>query len=250
MDNQAQPNVPPFQPQPQTQTPTTSPTNWSKTLFFIIFGLIVVAGSVFAGIQIGKNQITKQQPITEQPTISPTQTVVNSIRIPTITIPMEPNSTIDPTEGWKMFESSDNKLTFKYPKDWYTQPLVFQGNVTFGVISLLINNHQYDTGEPSSLNIHYWNNPNKLTLEQFQSQIDSEGGRGYSLFKPSEQSATKVKIGGIDGYYFSKSDCEPFACAGYVVNTGDRIYEIKIFPSSIKYKDLVDQILSTFKFIN
>jgi len=117
---------------------------------------------------------------------------------------------------------------------------------------LLINNQQYDTAvaEPSSVNIQYWSNPNKLSLEQFQSQIDAQGGRIYNLYKPTEQSTIKVKINGIEGYYIAKSDCEPFTCAGYVVNTGNRIYEIKIFPSTIKYKEIVDQILSTFKFLD
>ena len=56
MDNQTQPNISSFQPQPQTQTPTLPLTNWGKVLLFILFGLVIIVGSVFAGIQIGKNQ--------------------------------------------------------------------------------------------------------------------------------------------------------------------------------------------------
>lgn len=84
MENQTQPNIPPFQP--QTQTPTLPPTNWVKVLIFVIFGLAAIAGSTFIGVQIGKKQIVKQQTTTEQSNIIPTQTVANqeviSIPIP------------------------------------------------------------------------------------------------------------------------------------------------------------------------
>lgn len=48
-------------------TPSPTPVLQSKSLFknifLIILGLIIVVGSVYAGIQIGKNQTTKEQPI-------------------------------------------------------------------------------------------------------------------------------------------------------------------------------------------
>lgn len=92
MENQTQPNIPPFQP--QTQTPTLPPTNWVKVLLFVIFGLAAIAGSIFIGVQIGKKQIVKQQPTTEQSNIIPTQTVANQEVISTT---MEPSLTTNPT---------------------------------------------------------------------------------------------------------------------------------------------------------
>lgn len=74
MENEVQPV------KPLSQTPTLIPistppsTNWSKILLFTVLGLISVAGFVFAGIQIGKNQSSSQQPVVVQPTASPTQT--------------------------------------------------------------------------------------------------------------------------------------------------------------------------------
>ena len=62
MENEIQPNVP-------------SHTNWQKVLLFIFLGLVVIAGSVFVVIRIGKSQTTNQQPITEQLTNIPTQGV-------------------------------------------------------------------------------------------------------------------------------------------------------------------------------
>lgn len=48
--------------------PTPSSNNWSKILLFIVLELIVISGSIFVGIQIGKNQVINTNPITLQPT--------------------------------------------------------------------------------------------------------------------------------------------------------------------------------------
>lgn len=111
MDNQTQPNIPPFQS--QTQTPTLPLTNWFKILLFSIFGLIIIAGSIFAGIQIGKNQTPSQQPITEQSNISPTQTVVYPTIIPTKSIP-----TTNLASNWETYIDEGYGFTFNYPKNW------------------------------------------------------------------------------------------------------------------------------------
>jgi len=93
MENEILTNNPPTQPTPQT--PVLPSNNWQRVILFILLGLVVVAGSVFVGIQIGKSQIPNQQPVTVQPTIRPTQTAVN----PTI-LPTEINST-NTTQGVK-----------------------------------------------------------------------------------------------------------------------------------------------------
>lgn len=74
MENKIQPNIPPVQLAPQSlaSVPTPPSTNWSKILIFIVLVLIVVSGSIFIGIQIGKNQVRNTNPITVLPTISPT----------------------------------------------------------------------------------------------------------------------------------------------------------------------------------
>ena len=107
MDNQTQPNIPSFQPTPEP--PVTPPTNWSKIIIFILIGLVVVAGSTYVGIQIGKNQIGKQSKIVEQPTIIPTQTAI----IPTTVLPTKPNPTADPTADWKTYQLPQLNIDFK-----------------------------------------------------------------------------------------------------------------------------------------
>lgn len=109
MEGEIQSNVPPVQPLPQAPTSAPSHTNWSKILLFILLGIIVIAGSIFAGIQIGKNQITNQQPITVQPTSLSTQTVANPTALPTA-----PNSTSNPTTNWQTYTKLGYEI--KYPQ--------------------------------------------------------------------------------------------------------------------------------------
>ena len=84
MENEIPPNNPAVQPTPQT--PVLPTTNWLKILLFTVLGLVVVAGSVFASVKIGRNQTANQQPKTEQPTNIPTQTAVSPTALPTVAV--------------------------------------------------------------------------------------------------------------------------------------------------------------------
>lgn len=110
MKNEVQRNTPPVQPIPQASTsvPDQSSTNWAIILLFTLLGLVVIAGSVFAGIQIGKGQTSNQQRIVTQPTIPPTQTVVN----PT------DQTTAVPTSNLETLTSNQFGFSLKYPNDW------------------------------------------------------------------------------------------------------------------------------------
>lgn len=66
MENETQQNYPPVQSPPQTPPFVPSSTNWSKILLFVILGLVIVAGSIFIGIQIGINQKTDSLSISKQ----------------------------------------------------------------------------------------------------------------------------------------------------------------------------------------
>lgn len=108
MDNPTQPNTPPIQSAPQV--PISSPsTNWGKILIFVFLGLVVVAGSVFVGIQIGNKQTANQRPITEQTTVFPTQVVIN----PTI---VTTTKAISPTINEQTFTYKN--FSFTYPNSW------------------------------------------------------------------------------------------------------------------------------------
>ena len=101
MEDQIQPNITPAQPLPEVSV--LPPKNWLKILLFILLGLVVIAVSVFVGIQIGRNQI-----ITGQQTTPSTQTVVNPTALPTT----------NPTADWKTYTNPIHKIKFNYPPTW------------------------------------------------------------------------------------------------------------------------------------
>lgn len=103
-ENQEQPNTSPVIP--STQAPVLPPKNWPKIPLFILLELIVIATSVFIGIQIGRNQIINQQ------------TAANPI-----TSSATPNSTTNPTSDWKIYNSPEiddyvSPFQLSYPPAW------------------------------------------------------------------------------------------------------------------------------------
>lgn len=128
MENEVQPITPPIQTLPQTPTPVPTPpsTNWAKIILLSVLGLIVVAGAVLIGIQIGKNQTPSQQLIVAQPTTPATQTAVNSTILPTT-----PTTTTDETASWKIYKVLGLGIELKLPR--YLSPLDYpNGNETKG----------------------------------------------------------------------------------------------------------------------
>lgn len=106
MVNEIQPNSPPIQPESQVRDAPS--TNWPKILLLILFGLIIIVGSVFIVIQNGKNQITPSWSVS-QPTASSTSTIINPI-ISTVTS-ITPNITISQSS----IPSTTKKTIHLYP---------------------------------------------------------------------------------------------------------------------------------------
>ena len=165
MENEVQQTIAPVQPLPQTPSVVPPSTNWSKTLLYLVLGLVVVVGSVFIGIQIGKNQTPSQQPIVEQPTASPTQTIVN------------------PTADWQLYSNTQANFSINYPKEWHK---VENANwAGFG---------PQEIGEDVVLGVQFYNKSEKTTA-----QIKDDVGKQFSDRKQTEETiafegltATKV----------------------------------------------------------
>lgn len=207
MENVIQQNIPPFQPTPVTPVPSS--TNWSRIIIFVLIGLVLIVGSVFVGIQIGKSQITKQPPIVEQPTIFPTQAVIN----PTTILTNEPNPTIDPTSDWKTYNIKELNISFKLPEElvnlgkWETQILSGEtGNnicfkladkISFGVSSVMAG------GIGICDNIKFRINSNSF---------DYSAGRG-GVFGDIQG---YKKIGSIDNLEFRIKNCFISSSDGFV----------------------------------
>lgn len=107
MENEIQPSIPstPL----ITPTPTVvrvQSTNWSKIILFTLLGLIIILGSVFIGIQIGKNQTPTPKTITLKPT---------SVPVPSLSAAPSP-VIANLISDWLTYQ--DKYFTIKYPSDW------------------------------------------------------------------------------------------------------------------------------------
>jgi len=112
MDNKILPNTPSNIPLSHVPTPVQPSTKWIQIILFSLLGLIIIAGSVFFGFQIGKNQITNQQSVAVQTIASPTQTAVHPTSLPTT-----PNPTTNPTADWKTAKFG-GLFSYDYPMGW------------------------------------------------------------------------------------------------------------------------------------
>ena len=104
--------------QPVTQisdAPVTTPkSNHSLVIGFLIVAILLVAGSVFAGIQIGKNQQLQQQSVA----VAPTEKLIPSTSQPSVSPTAAPAITNSPTTStttWKTYENTKLGIEFKYP---------------------------------------------------------------------------------------------------------------------------------------
>lgn len=94
-----------IQPSPAVSTST----NWLKIFTFIVLGLLVVTGSIFIGIQIGKTQISSPKISTVLPTTLPTQAIS-----PTISKPIYTLTSIDNT--WNLYTNNQLGFSMQIPK--------------------------------------------------------------------------------------------------------------------------------------
>ena len=246
MENDTQQNIPPVQPLPQTPPVIPPSTNWSKILLFTILGLIIVAGSVFVGIQIGKNQTSNQQPIVTQPTANPTQTAVNPTAQPTA------NPTTDPTADWKTY--TNQVFTIKLPEQF-----------------------EYDTrysNDPS--NMHFsWSEPKNTTPIKsidmvigymqgdpnlMSCKTDEECFQGYSKsFSVAGYNKISTTLNGkqVNGFETSNDASNVLIYQNFYPlshNGKSFTFDIQMSAPSVEQaKQLVSEVnqtLSTFKFTN
>lgn len=94
-----------IQPSPAVSTST----NWLKIFTFIVLWLLVVTGSIFIGIQIGKTQISSPKISTVLPTTLPTQAIS-----PTISKPIYTLTSIDNT--WNQYTNNQLGFSMQIPK--------------------------------------------------------------------------------------------------------------------------------------
>lgn len=168
------------------------------------------------------------------------------------------NQTLD-TANWKTYTNTKLEIIFKYPHEWKTEES-FLESITAGKkqyselpqrIEIEPNTH---TDEGSVIFITYKDNPNNLSLKELeQIEIDKNKytlGGGFGFYSPDDIEVTTPL--GIKAYYSEKVACSPTGCESYIIPHKDKVFLLR---SSMRHvvpnqKNILDQILSTFKFTN
>jgi len=139
--------------------PVTPPkSNRSLVTGFVIVAILLVAGSVFAGIQIGRNQKIAIVPMAVVQSPEP--------RVPVSVTITTPRPTTDPTANWQSYSNSKYGFSFRYPEDYKVAVTPNKGD-EFGIvvdkktstdesgfvpIQMMVNIAKDENGSPIALN--------------------------------------------------------------------------------------------------
>lgn len=194
-------------------------SNLPKIVILLIVILLIVAGAVYAGVQIGKKQVAGG--------------ILQKITLTSVPQPTEVSAP-DEMQNWKAYRDLTNKISFKYPSDWvidtdpqrqssYIIPLNNPKGFKFG-----LREEPQDYGIPCVEEIS-----KKQTLVDDVSAVETVSRNSSLGGCPkivSEQEHITVK--------FSKNQKNFLVEYSYDVNKID------------DERNLFDQILSTFKFLD
>ncbi len=201
MENEVQQNTPPVQPLPQTPASVLTPpsTNWSKILLFVVLGLVIVAGSIFIGIQIGKSQAQSQQPIVAQPIASPTQTAVNPTAQPTS----------NPTADWETYSNALTNFSINYPTGW--RKVESANWIGFG---------PQEIGEDVVWGVQFYNKSEK-TIAQIKDEVGKQ-------FTDRKQTETTISFDGLSAtkVITTTSQFADWYSVSIIIDSGNMLYAI------------------------
>lgn len=228
---------------------------WLKIALLSFLGVVLAGGFVWAGYKLGEKRVA---PNLVSPTLIPTivtPTPVFGVS-PTLVLPIAttvatPTSTMatptpNPTANWKTYSNAG--VSFKYPPNWVYEKFDIPGRAELhGLVQLKPENYQ-PNGPMMPLYIHYWDNPEGLTIEQYDKKINQGAAMLYPLYNSQAQVIT---LGNLTAYYSPNGDCAPFPCHKYVISTQNKIWEIssQYTNDPNEFKPIIDQILSTCRFL-
>lgn len=216
----------PIQPEMVFEIPQNK--NFFKIVLLVVLGLIVVAGAVYAGIQIGKKQVAGGLSTKATPTPIPQPT-----SIPTL-IP-----TPDETANWKTYENSDLSFQLKYPADLVLKEkkVLDPVKLNFSIEndSLLINSSVYQM--------------DILQLKDWVVEHGPNGKSGINYFPSAEKitSSTRGNYSTVEFDDYIPGQSTLIHSIAFSLNR--KAYVFTLVKSADSGK-LFDQILSTFKFLN
>lgn len=210
-------------PVPPVVVPAPKPK--TNILVWIVGGIVILSVGIGIGLFLAKNIYPPLQ-ILSTPTPSPI------IEVPPA----------DPTVNWKTYKAS-GFVSFKHPAEWEIKP-VFENDYHWNV-KLIIPS---DYNETVILMLTSYDNPKNLSLDTFER--DSQGSIN------SSGEAKLLPIGNTRGFYRDKcsqlevSSLSLRSCGDYYVAAmKDQVIKVSVYVPTENYKIIIDQILSTFRFV-
>lgn len=198
-----------------------------KIILLIVLGLIVVAGAVYAGIQIGKRSQIKvwtEPPLTSESTLIPAETA-----------------------NWKTYTNEKYGYSIKYPQNWFIKD-----------VTSLIN-------AANVLDDQFLNDQANIDVNNFKVHItvnstDFERSKSFLNFSDMGlQNEAEITTALVEGKEIVKA---VVTFSQYDQKTSNYVEEGKSYKiliplggntlsmsSKLDDRDLVDNVLSTFKFI-
>jgi hypothetical protein len=176
-------------------------------------------------------------------------------KLPTVenpqTSPTSSPQSSDETANWETHTDTLGGFSIKYPSDKYTAKISQLG-------SLLIPTDQFNQNKPLAVTykILISSGPKPKDLSTDPKSLFGHGGISYDKSILANREIKEVDIANVKAY---KVDNLPVGQAGLtsdiVFLNGNNFYEITVEPVQVTgnpttNKNLVDQILSTFQFLN
>ncbi len=246
------------QPPPQAEAPQTPPVmpnvpqpKGSKMLVaavgFLVLSLILAGAYVLGTGKVGPKACT------EEARLCPDGSSVGRVG-PNCEFAQCPTSTPDPTANWSGYTSSTGTFSFKYPSD-VNLTIQEEGPSAEAEVILL---KQGPTQKPQTelfdalrLSFAVWNTSNYPTLEEFIDYL-IQGSKTSGTAEIKEDKMAIV-LNGYSGFSYT---VEGLGTHKYIFlqspdkKTTVNITDSTVDPTNQGFRTEVDQILSTFKFID
>ncbi len=163
---------------------------------------------------------------------------------PTVTMVPSPVPTVDIMSGWSAYSDNDSCYTFKYPKE-----VVFKMQGDIRHLSLFGPTQKQDTEFFDGISVSF-SAPmviNTTLLDYVDSKIEESKQFG-EILKPREQ----IVVNGITGYTYTTEGLGVFK--NIYLQSMDKsctveITDATVDPTSQGYQEIVDKILTSFKFV-
>ena len=171
----------------------------------------------------------------------------------------QPIATVSPTPimdeiiDWETYSDSTLGISFKYPSD--SQIQFFRNPASGNLKGVAIRNSK------AAFSVTYRENIDNLSLEELdQKTYEEDLKRGAGIETPKLYSADAKNVTfleNVSAFYEEEYFCEPTICERYVIPRDKRVYQVILSPTlgripgeAPKRTEIMDQILSTFKFLD